>query len=95
MRLYHDFYRGNTDDDDESNYDLRLLCDAFCSNDDLDLCDARELGVAAAEAMGTLWRFAPMADSLVEEWHSRDLDSRVTAREAAAVEDWLRNRSDF
>ena len=35
-----------------------------------------------------LWRFAPMADPLVEEWHSRDLDSRITPRELAAVQDW-------
>ncbi len=29
-----------------------------------------------------------MADPLVEEWHCRDLDSRITSRELAAVEDW-------
>ena len=38
-----------------------------------------------------LWRFAPMSDPLVSEWHSRDLDSRVNEREVAAVNDWLRN----
>ena len=38
---------------------------------------------------GMLWRFAPMADPLVGEWHSRDLDSRVTSREVAAVREWL------
>jgi hypothetical protein len=35
-----------------------------------------------------VWRFAPMADPLVSEWHSRDLDSRISLREVAAVEDW-------
>ena len=35
-----------------------------------------------------VWRFAPMADPLVEEWHCRDLDSRITPRELAAVQDW-------
>lgn len=38
-----------------------------------------------------LWRFAPMSDPLVSEWHSRDLDSRVNEREVAAVKDWLQN----
>ena len=29
-----------------------------------------------------------MADPLVSEWHCRDLDSRISQRELAAVEDW-------
>ena len=37
---------------------------------------------------GMVWRFAPMADPLVEEWHSRDLDSRISHREVSAVNDW-------
>jgi len=40
-----------------------------------------------------VWRFAPMADPLVSEWHSRDLDSSISAREVAAVIDWRDNRS--
>ena len=35
-----------------------------------------------------VWRFAPMADPLVSEWHCRDLDSRISPRELSAVEDW-------
>ena len=38
---------------------------------------------------GNLWRFAPMVDPLVREWHSRDLDSRLSDRETSAVQDWL------
>ena len=38
---------------------------------------------------GNLWRFAPIVDPLVVEWHSRDLDSRLSEREASAVQDWL------
>ena len=30
-----------------------------------------------------------MADPLVGEWHSRDLDSRPSQREVDAVNDWL------
>ena len=36
-----------------------------------------------------VWRFAPMADGFVSEWHSRDLDSKLNLRERAAVDDWL------
>ena len=38
-----------------------------------------------------IWRFATMADPLVVEWHSRDLDSLPNPREVAAVNDWLRD----
>ncbi len=39
-----------------------------------------------------IWRFSPMADPLVEEFHSRDLDSLIMRREVAAVNDWKENR---
>ncbi len=44
------------------------------------------------DTFGMIWRFAPMADPLVDEWHSRDLDSVISDREAAAVNDWRSNR---
>jgi hypothetical protein len=39
-------------------------------------------------------RFLPKDDPLVDVWISRDLDSIVTYREKAAVDDWLTNFSD-
>ena len=39
--------------------------------------------------LGQLWRFVPIFDPLVSEFHSRDLDSIVSQREVAAVNDWL------
>ena len=41
-----------------------------------------------SQNFGMVWRFAPMADPLVSEWHCRDLDSRISPRELSAVEDW-------
>ena len=38
---------------------------------------------------GMLWRFIPVLDPTVDLMVSRDLDSRLTAREQAAVEEWL------
>ena len=40
-------------------------------------------------AFGMVWRFAPMVDPLVSEFHSRDLDSVPSLREADAVKEWL------
>ena len=41
-------------------------------------------------SVGQVWRFAPMADPLVFEFHSRDLDSIVSKREVEAVNEWLK-----
>ena len=37
------------------------------------------------------WRFLPSLDPQVSVFLSRDLDSRVTAREVAAVKEWLQS----
>ena len=36
-----------------------------------------------------LWRFLPVLDPQVDVMVSRDLDSRLTTREQAAVQEWL------
>ena len=36
-----------------------------------------------------------MADSLVDEWHSRDLDAKMIQREVDAVEEWIISLSFF
>jgi len=38
---------------------------------------------------GMFWRFYPVTDSDVDVMISRDVDSRITYREAAAVNEWL------
>ena len=45
------------------------------------------------EEYGDVWRFLPVLDPGVEAVLSRDLDSRLTAREAAAVTQWLEETS--
>ena len=32
--------------------------------------------VDVSDHLGLVWRYLPMADPLVKEWHARDLDSR-------------------
>jgi len=44
---------------------------------------------------GMLWRFAPMADDYVSEWHSRDLDATILEREVAAVQEWKKTNYTF
>ena len=41
------------------------------------------------------WRFLPLLDPLVDRMLCRDLDSLVTAREVAAVNQWLDSKSTF
>ena len=55
------------------------------------------LGVTSdvTKSFGRIWRFAPMADIFVDEFHSRDLDSNFTAREVSAVNDWLSTNYTF
>lgn len=48
-----------------------------------------------ADSFGMTWRFAPMADPLVKEWHSRDLDSIISQREVAAVKEFVRFNKTF
>lgn len=79
------------------------LCDLTCSpTNPIDICPVGdtnappfEMQTDMGDNFGMLWRFAPMADPLVKEWHSRDLDSIVSEREVAAVRDWLTTTFTF
>lgn len=44
---------------------------------------------------GLFWRFEPASDPAVDVFISRDLDSRLNPREAAAVQDWLSSDFEF
>ena len=62
------------------------LCELACQYSFLDLCHVdQEMG----DVFPMLWRFFPTLDPGVDVVMSRDLDSRFTAREAAAVREWL------
>ena len=66
---------------------MNLLCQVYCDYSDMmDLCPVQKLHSPASgwpllPKFGMVWRFAPMADEFVTEFHSRDLDSRPTDRE--------------
>lgn len=42
-----------------------------------------------------IWRYAPMLDSHVDEWHARDLDALILPREVEAVREWTRTNYSF
>jgi len=44
---------------------------------------------------GMFWRFFPLNDPTVHAWLSRDADSRLSAREASLVNDWLASNKSF
>eukprot|EP00095_Tigriopus_kingsejongensis_P001170 maker-scaffold415_size178368-snap-gene-0.26 protein:Tk01170 transcript:maker-scaffold415_size178368-snap-gene-0.26-mRNA-1 annotation:"hypothetical protein DAPPUDRAFT_96285" len=82
MRLYHNASHSDTG--------FQELCDIYCHSDSLDLCHVHSIDQYPGinNMFGMLWRFAPLADPTVSEFHSRDLDSRISEREVAAVKDW-------
>ena len=69
------------------------LCELACSNSHLDLCHVRQLPGNpvrdASQLHPMMWRFLPTLDPQVSLFLSRDLDSRISAREVAAVTEWL------
>merc|ERR1719431_1051297 len=75
----------------------RTLCSLACYSNIFDLCPVTHLpqyGDLSA-VFGMVWRFLPMADPTVDIMISRDLDSRFSPREAAAVSDWLASDHPF
>ncbi|ODM89768.1 hypothetical protein Ocin01_16912, partial [Orchesella cincta] len=74
MRLYTDV------DPDQS------LCEIICGNDDLFWCDVRQLpgGQNMSKYFAKTWRFLAMGIQQLTY-----LDSELSNREAAAIQDWL------
>ncbi len=67
------------------NHELdEFLCEAF-NMEHVEVHIVRE----SPDWRGMFWRFRPAAEDGVEAFISRDCDSRLSPREAQAVEDWL------
>lgn len=83
-RLYLDSQAINTNTSVE-------LCTVACNNKGFDLCPVNHLSQfpGLSSVFGMVWRFLPLSDPSVDMVVSRDLDSRLTEREVAAVSEWL------
>jgi len=67
----------------------------LASDPAMDLCiGLKQEGLELSARNGMLWRFLPLLDQFVDVVLVRDLDSRLSARESAAVNDWL-NQTQF
>ena len=88
MRIYHNYT--------QNSVMMKKLCDNFCQESILDLCDIKSDLIKTSfsheltNISARMWRFLPMADPLVSEWHSRDIDSHIIQREIDAVDEWKR-----
>lgn len=53
------------------------------------------IGQSKGPYHGMFWRFYPSDDPYVEAFISRDCDSRISPREVAAVDEWIKSDKDF
>jgi len=104
IRFYHSI-------DHKQQAERRLLCQAYCENDHVDLCDVNDVvrrlsrqneaattPVSAVQLKNLnrmLWRYLPMLDPQVDRMMVRDTDSELSDREAVAVGQWLASPATF
>merc|ERR1712242_661726 len=90
MRVYLD--PATLDEDSRAD-----LCFLSCSSKKLDLCPVTDLPGYGdiSKKFGMVWRFVAVSDGDVDFMVSRDLDSRFSERETAAVNDWIQTGLPF
>ena len=73
------------------------LCNLKCSDPQIDICDIEKNPRFdnLASVFPLNWRFLPSMDSQVDALFVRDLDSEISEREMAAVEEFLESDKDF
>ena len=85
MRLYYDL--------EDADPLMEDLCNLACHDPNLDICYVRQLPGTpkkdASKIFAMNWRFFPTLDPQVDVYACRDLDSRFSDREVAAVKEWL------
>lgn len=90
LRVFHD-----------NSVDKSIICQFECSYEMVDFCNVNELNtnkntkLEISKYNGMYWRWLPAADSFVDYFMSRDIDSWITSREKSAVDDWLKGNSIF
>ena len=87
LRVYHNLTKEHPQ--------LDFLCDLYCKNTHMDLCDMRDIpelishfDLESFVDLGRAWRFAVLGDPTVRVFGVRDLDMWILQRELDAIEDW-------
>ena len=77
----------------------RFYIDKNCRNDLIDTIKGDNVEVILVDPKGSFdgmfWRFWAAEDPDVDIFMSRDCDSRISEREVAAVNEWLKSDKDF
>ncbi|ODM97480.1 hypothetical protein Ocin01_09201 [Orchesella cincta] len=71
-----------------------FVCKLRCNNVDFFWCDIKNIpkyGDLSMVMEARSWSFLPLGDPTVDVFLARNLDSVLLARDAAAVQDWLKN----
>ncbi|CAF1471920.1 unnamed protein product, partial [Didymodactylos carnosus] len=87
LRVYHD-----------STIVSSIACSIECKHYNVDFCNVSSLlkyNDLTETIPPKIWRFLPVGDVFVKIINSRDLDSLLTYRELAAVQQWLLTNKSF
>ncbi|CAF1099972.1 unnamed protein product [Rotaria magnacalcarata] len=68
-----------------------VICPIECRYSNVDFCNMTSKRYIPPK----IWRFIPAGDPLVDTMMSRDLDSPLTERERAAIDEWLAANKSF
>ena len=104
IRVYHDITVNQVQEH-------KSICDMYCNNDNVDLCDVnvmRETWEDDRKRTNQLhpitnfqklnrmvWRNLPLLDDQADNLMVRDLDSEINMREVAAVQQWRQSNYTF
>lgn len=78
---------------DEKILSGKIISDMEFQSNSIDFCDVNKLNLSFIPPK--IWRFLPAVDETVSIMASRDLDSPLTLRERAAVDEWLLSNFSF
>lgn len=78
---------------DEKILSRKIISDFEFQSNSIDFCDVNKLNLSFIPPK--IWRFLPALDETVAIMASRDLDSPLTPRERAAMDEWLSSNLSF
>ena len=81
----------------ENSSNWQPLCSLVCQNPNIDICNIEEIPKLGnvSKIYPLNWRFLPSIDDQVDILLVRDLDSEISDREVAAVQDFMKSKKDF